>query len=250
MEIVSRAEWGARPAESITPVSWAQRREFIVHYSAASKTQTVRSIQNFHMDVRGWSDIGYNFLCDVDGTLYMGRGWDALGTHTVGHNTSGIAVCFIGTDADVTPEAMASIRWLADEADRLKGSRLAHYGHRDLDETSCPGDRLHAWVHAGMPIEEEDMNQQQADQLSAIHWTTTAIPDSDGEGRIPLHVWAERVQSSVAQVVAELAALRDAGTTIALSAEDRAAIVAQLVDELRPQLVAAAFEGAQKAEDE
>lgn len=161
MEIVTRAEWGARPPTSVTPVPWSKRTEFIVHYSAASKTQTVKSIQNFHMDTNGWTDIGYNFLTDTKGQLYEGRGWDVLGTHTVGHNTSGIAICFIGTDADVTDAAKATIRALAEEADRLKGSPLKRWGHRDLDQTSCPGDDLWTWVHAGMPIEEDDMKSDE-----------------------------------------------------------------------------------------
>jgi hypothetical protein len=154
MEIITRAGWGARPPESVVSVSWARRTKFIVHYSGASKHQTVRAIQNFHMDSRGWSDVGYNFLADYHGNLYIGRGWTALGTHTVGHNTSGIAVCFIGVNGDATDAARAAIRWLYEEACRRKGATLRRYGHRDLDQTSCPGDDLHQWVHAGMPLPE------------------------------------------------------------------------------------------------
>lgn len=152
MDIISRQEWGARPAESVTYVPWSKRDRYIQHYSAATKYQTPRQIQNYHMDSKGWTDIGYNFLCDYEGNLYMGRGWTALGTHTVGYNTVGIACCFIGTNADVTDAAKEAMRWLYEEANRRKGATLKRYGHRDLDQTSCPGDNLWSWVHAGLPV--------------------------------------------------------------------------------------------------
>lgn len=36
-------------------------------------------VQNYHMDTKGWADIGYNFLVGEDGLAYEGRGWDRLG---------------------------------------------------------------------------------------------------------------------------------------------------------------------------
>lgn len=153
-KVVSRAEWGARaPRSRQTTTTWAARTEFIVHYSAGPPTQSPRQIQDFHMDAQGWVDVGYNFLVDQAGTVYEGRGWLIVGSHAPGHNTSGIGVCFIGRDGDDTPAARAAIRWLYDEACRRAGRKLKILGHRDVYATSCPGDRLHAWVKAGMPVD-------------------------------------------------------------------------------------------------
>ena len=152
MDIISRAEWGARSPRNRQTVSWSQRTEFVVHYSEGPTTQTPRSIQDFHMGPsRGWSDIGYNFLVDVQGRIYEGRGWLVVGAHAPGHNTSGIGVCMIGRDGDATVAAKRSIRWLYDVACRHAGRPLKKLGHRDVYSTSCPGDQLYAWVHAGMP---------------------------------------------------------------------------------------------------
>jgi hypothetical protein len=158
MDIISRAEWGARAPRSRSTVGWSRRTEFIVHYSEGPVNQSVRSIQDFHMDGRGWADVGYNFLVDVTGRIYEGRGWLVVGAHAPDHNTSGIGVCMIGRDGDSTPAAKRAIRWLYDEAVRRTGRSLARLGHRDVFATSCPGDELYAWVRAGMPadIEEED----------------------------------------------------------------------------------------------
>lgn len=152
MDIISRAEWGARAPRSRQTVSWSQRREVIVHYSEGPTSQSVRSIQDFHLDGRGWGDVGYNFLVDVHGRVYEGRGWLVVGAHAPDHNSSGIGVCMIGRDGDATDAAKRAIRWLYDEACRRAERRLAMRGHRDVYNTDCPGDELYAWVRAGMPI--------------------------------------------------------------------------------------------------
>lgn len=43
-----------------------------------------------------WNDIGYNFLVGGDGAVYVGRGWDDEGAHTLGHNKRSIGIAFIG----------------------------------------------------------------------------------------------------------------------------------------------------------
>ncbi|MFD0774287.1 N-acetylmuramoyl-L-alanine amidase [Streptomonospora algeriensis] len=150
-----RSEWGARAPRSREHVPWDARTEFVVHHSAEPAMRTVRSIQDFHMDDRGWSDIGYNLLVDDAGNAYEGRGWQVLGAHAIGHNTSGVGVCYIGQDSP-TPAAKAAIRALYDEANQRAGRRLEAKGHRDVNETSCPGDHLHTWVHNGMPVDGLD----------------------------------------------------------------------------------------------
>lgn len=155
MAIISRKEWGARSPRSRVTTTWDRRIEFVVHHSEGPTTQTPRQIQNFHMDSRGWSDVGYNFLVDEDGRIYEGRGWLVIGAHAHSHNTSGIGVCFIGRDGDdVTDKAKASIRWLYDVACRHAGRTLAKRGHGELshNSTSCPGRTLQRWVDAGMPV--------------------------------------------------------------------------------------------------
>lgn len=148
--IIERSEWDARTPYDRIYVSPSARTEFIVHYSYGPTTQTVRSIQDFHMDERGWSDIAYNLLVDDNGNAYEGRGWDVRGAHAVGHNTSGIGVCYIGQNSP-TAEAKATIRALYNEANRRTGRELDYKGHGDVNETSCPGSNLQSWIDDGMP---------------------------------------------------------------------------------------------------
>ena len=55
-------------------------------YDDQTCIQRVRSIQNFHIDDRGWADIGYHFLVGENGKVYEGRGWDRQGAHSPGFN--------------------------------------------------------------------------------------------------------------------------------------------------------------------
>lgn len=152
MRIIPRAEWNARPPKNRVLTTWRSRTGFVTHYSGASAKQTVRSIQDYCMDVRKFADIDYNFLVDTAGRIYEGRGWMVVGSHVLNQNTPNIGVCAIGLDKDITPAQMASIRWLYAEANRLAGKTLAKRTHGGLTgKTDCPGKRLQAWVSAGMP---------------------------------------------------------------------------------------------------
>lgn len=154
LHIIPRASWGARSPRAIQTVGWDKRTGFVVHHSDGPETQSVRAIQNFHMDSRGWSDIGYNFLVDYRGNVYEGRGWNRVGAHVKGYNTATIGVCVIGTYTNKLPAAPAliSLIQLYGEAERLKGAKLGLFGHRELGSTECPGDRLYSWVHADMRL--------------------------------------------------------------------------------------------------
>lgn len=50
----------------------------------AECTLRVRLMQTYHMESKRWDDIGYNWLVGGDGAVYEGRGWDKLGSHTLG----------------------------------------------------------------------------------------------------------------------------------------------------------------------
>ena len=168
MKIISRAEWGARmPKSSPTAVPLGSRRATCVHHDGATPI-TVRTLadayalmrrdQAFHMDGRGWNDIGYNYLVisapgqPVDGAVLSGRGRDVLGAHCEGYNTEwiGVQVAVGGAQAP-SPAALASTRWLHDSFEVAAGHSLDMKGHSDGFATACPGRELLAWVRAGMP---------------------------------------------------------------------------------------------------
>lgn len=153
LTIVPRAGWGARPPKNKPVVVAMSRRTGVrFHYSGASARQTVRSIQDWCMDGRGFNDIDYNYLVDDKGVIYEGRGLNVVGSHTVGWNTVDIAICAIGENGDITDAQLNSMRALYDWIIAKAGKRLTPRWHSQNANTDCPGSRIITWVKAGMPI--------------------------------------------------------------------------------------------------
>ena len=52
-----------------------QITEIIIHCSATREGQdiSVDTIKKWHIDGRGWSDIGYHFYIDINGEIQKGR---------------------------------------------------------------------------------------------------------------------------------------------------------------------------------
>ena len=158
MEFVSRREWGAAAARGSTPLQPARVTMLVLHHtvSAYAGPQSLRNIQNFHINSNGWADLGYNWLVSPSGTVYEGRGWAVQGAHARGHNASSIGVAYIGDGRQpVSDAAKFAILRVAAEADRRFGS-LRRVGPRDVGSTVCPGDVLYGWWMSGpsLPVAE------------------------------------------------------------------------------------------------
>lgn len=157
-----RHEWGARAPRSRSRMGRHTRT--FQHYTVTSAGGTapslafgfasMRSVQAFHMDGRGWSDFAYTLGVDNAGRIYEGRGPGVTGGHTKGYNSSSYAVVWIGGPDDTpTPAAKSAIRAAHEWLDDLYNTSTRTDGHRDVAATGCPGDLLDAWVNAGMPID-------------------------------------------------------------------------------------------------
>lgn len=179
MDIITRAQWGAQPADT-TRISNRDPHTItvgIVHYSDAAaaddvnppdspeeheQVQAVRAIQRFHMETRGWADIAYHWLIAPDGTIFAGRPVGQVGAHAAGHNTESVGYCIL-TDGPITDEQKSALRQRID-ADRaplgLPYARVV--GHRDVVATACPGDVIADWVDAGFPAPESPLPEPES----------------------------------------------------------------------------------------
>lgn len=131
-------------------------------YSSSDVPGIIRGIYVYHVQGRGWRDIGYNFLIDKFGRIWEGRyggyGQMVIGAHTQGYNAYSTGVAALGSFSPVSPTSdmlTAYSRILAWKfAYHGVNPRLyAHYpeqtlnaiaGHRNASATECPGDRLYA----------------------------------------------------------------------------------------------------------
>uniref|UniRef100_A0A452HNY2 Peptidoglycan recognition protein family domain-containing protein n=1 Tax=Gopherus agassizii TaxID=38772 RepID=A0A452HNY2_9SAUR len=109
--------------------------------------ETWDHIQNYHMDDRGWSDIGYNFLIGEDSRVYKGRGWSTMGAHAKNWNHKSLGFSFLGTFSSRIPNAAAlNTAQSLIQCTINRGSLSSSYtlkGHRNVNATECPGNALY-----------------------------------------------------------------------------------------------------------
>ena len=112
----------------------------VIHCTATKNgvPVSVEQVRSWHRE-RGFKDIGYHYLIDVDGTIRRGRKEAQVGAHALGYNSNSIGVCMVGgvggkdkLNPGVYSDAqMHSLHALvADLMDRYPGCEVV--GHRDL----------------------------------------------------------------------------------------------------------------------
>ncbi|XP_028320875.1 peptidoglycan recognition protein 5 [Gouania willdenowi] len=154
VDIVSREQWGAAEPRGKTAFRGRVQRVIIHHTALESCTcltqcmQELVSIQRYHMNQRGFDDIGYNFLVSVDGRLFEGRGWKTVGAHSKHHNADSVGIAVMGNFNDLQPtqQTLESIKQLL-QLGVSRGFLEAEFtlcGHRDVGDTQCPGEHLYA----------------------------------------------------------------------------------------------------------
>lgn len=128
--------------------------------------KVIQGYWDFHVNTRGWDDIGYNWLIDRNGTIYEGRGDKVQGAHfsCMNHQTTGI--CLIGNfniedpTASMIDALQKFIAWEADDKNIDPSATKTHAssslnlhtvsGHKDgnsstnsCSSTDCPGSGLY-----------------------------------------------------------------------------------------------------------
>ena len=64
---------------------------------------SVEAIRRYHVDVRGFSDIGYHYVVQPNGERCSGRLIDRKGAHVLGDNDHSIGVCMVGNWDEAIP---------------------------------------------------------------------------------------------------------------------------------------------------
>tara|TARA_R100000353_G_scaffold121074_1_gene86129 strand:+ start:331 stop:747 length:417 start_codon:yes stop_codon:yes gene_type:complete len=119
----------------------------ILHCAATreGKDFSVDTIREWHVNGRGWSDIGYHWVIRLDGSIEVGRPLEKSGAHTKGHNKDSVGVCYIGgCDADgkpkdtMNPEQEKAWRMIVLSLRTLYGNHITIHGHNEFANKACP----------------------------------------------------------------------------------------------------------------
>lgn len=182
--IIARRAWaGGGSPPRVAPEYGLVKLGFVHHtenpngYSAADVPAMLRAIYVFHREVRGWNDIGYNFVVDLFGRIFEARagGIDepVVGAQAGGYNEVSTGVAVLGDFQEVPISAAARqalqrlLAWkLSLHGVPIEGHVVVQVdpagavysrfpanakvtlprvaGHRDADATDCPGNVLYA----------------------------------------------------------------------------------------------------------
>ncbi|MDD5627951.1 MAG: peptidoglycan recognition family protein [Elusimicrobia bacterium] len=153
--ILPRSAWGAQPARK--PYEPMPADRITVHHTESGRildreeaADELLSIQSFHQRGRGWVDIGYHFIIDGAGRIWEGRPLAVIGAHVRDRNEGNLGISLMGDfhkpqrqkpTAAQLESLTALARWLA-SAYGIPAERIL--GHRDQDQTTCPGDNLYS----------------------------------------------------------------------------------------------------------
>ena len=121
--------------------------KLIVHCSATREGQhiTIDTIRDWHVNGRGWRDVGYHYIVYLDGTIKKGREDNVPGAHCKQFNRSSLGICYIGgvesdgkTPKDTRTEAQKeSLNHLLHTLKAMHPEAIIH-GHRDFAAKACP----------------------------------------------------------------------------------------------------------------
>ncbi|MEE1929694.1 peptidoglycan recognition protein [Streptomyces sp. TRM 70351] len=178
--IVGRLAWRAEEAREPADYTESVEAVFVHHtnhpneYDCAKDVPgMLRSMQEDHIEGKGWDDLGYNFVVDRCGNVYEGRAGGAdkavEGAHTKGFNARSVGIGALGhfgageevprpmleaiaavaawkLRPGVDPRGRARMVSTNDASRYSKGTAVrldVIAGHRDGYHTDCPGDALY-----------------------------------------------------------------------------------------------------------
>ncbi|MFZ5942906.1 MAG: peptidoglycan recognition family protein [Bacillota bacterium] len=133
-------------------VKW---REIVIHHSASPRgfwrgekwvSVDGEMIRGWHVNERGWSDIGYHYVVLPDGKVEVGRPLDKIGAHTRAgnRNFTAIGICLIGNFEydSVGPEQLKGLVNLIKKLQRVYNIPVEKIEtHKEIpgSNTQCPG---------------------------------------------------------------------------------------------------------------
>jgi N-acetylmuramoyl-L-alanine amidase len=181
MKYLSRQAWGASPPKTVLK-SIGKVDEIFIHHSVTNPTSSpandARAIQQFHMNGRNYSDIGYTLLVHPDGTVMEGRtvgGLAAQGAHTSGHNVTSIGICGVGNYEQDQPSDVLiggfndAIQFAKDKGWVSSSPKIR--AHKAVFSTQCCGKHLIARmgeIGTGVPMSADKLTKDEFDYLHIL----------------------------------------------------------------------------------
>jgi len=139
----------------------------------------VEEIKRWHLD-RGWSDIGYHYLIDRDGTIADGRPIERAGAHVKGYNKHSVGISLFGGyggneddkfEDHFTVEQDHALRYLISELESEYPSIKKIRGHNEVAAKACPCFQVMNWFNTSEKNKKprrKSISQSKTIQASAV----------------------------------------------------------------------------------
>jgi N-acetylmuramoyl-L-alanine amidase len=100
--------------------------------------ELVEAVRSWHLD-RGFSDIGYHYLIDKNGTLLEGRNLEKTPAAQKGYNSNSIAICLDGLFEDqFNVLQFDTLRKISYEINEVYNYDMLFRGHCEVSNKTCP----------------------------------------------------------------------------------------------------------------
>lgn len=125
----------------------------VIHCSATehNKTVSIEDLRENHL-CRGFDDIGYHWVINIDGTIEKGRSEKFQGAHCKGYNDRSLGICYIGgLDDDGQPTNTMTFnqeKSLVNLCTKLKTQYpgIQIIGHNQVSHKACPCFDVKEWI--------------------------------------------------------------------------------------------------------
>lgn len=124
----------------------------VIHHAGLTKDMdiSVPAIHDMHLG-NGWSGIGYHFVIHKDGTIEQGRPLKYVGAHAYKNNLYTVGICMTGNYNMAYPPfeqtlAVEKLTAALCKKYKIKPDEYTIFGHRDLNDTSCPGEKFYPYL--------------------------------------------------------------------------------------------------------
>ncbi len=119
----------------------------IHHIGNTNRDVSAAEVHQWHLH-NGWAGIGYHYLIRKNGMIERGRPRDTIGAHCYGENRHTIGINIVGnfeTNIPTNAQMEAAARLVARlcQLYRLRPGEHTILGHRDFNDTLCPGQYLY-----------------------------------------------------------------------------------------------------------
>ena len=156
--IISVSQWGGSPANEALARHHKIDKITLHHQGMAfprgkDPQQYLRDLQSWSRKTKGWIDVPYHYVIDLDGHTYEARDIRFSGDTNTSYDPAGHALIeVVGNFEEVEANAAqldAVVNLMALLAMRYQIPVESIRGHRDYADTECPGKNLYRYLENG-----------------------------------------------------------------------------------------------------